>query len=323
MATDGHARAGAVILVGGHENDGGRSLPELDGQRGLAGLTPQVAAPGRSLEQALERALASRDADQPVVVVPMTLGRDPRLVSDTARTVRWAARGEHAGAIALAPPFGTADHLVSWLRAACRRLRDDDAAILISARAADPFDDAELYRIAALVRTHGTHAMVEVGLRATDGGLADGLERCRRLGATRIVVVPADFGVPEGADGPLLSASAVAPVVAARVATALHRLARHGDDGVATAHDADHQHGFAHSHGDDDTPGHDHGHGGHAQGHAHGDAPDHDHDHGHGGHDHAHAPGHADRPVPAPGRGGPRPAPDPTDSHAHDHLAVG
>lgn len=284
MSRDDQVRPAAVILVGGHESDGGRALPAPGDLRAPAGGAdrplPQITASGRELERTLDRALRSRDPERPVVVVPMTLGRDPRLISDTARTVRWAARIAGPGALALAPPFGTSDHLISHLRVACRRLAGDGAAILITAAAADPFDDAELYRVAALVHTYAPHALVEVGLRRPGHGLEDGLERCRRLGATRIAVVPADFGVPDGADGPLLSAPAIASIVDARVATALHRLTHHHDDGVAAAHDADHHHGFAHSHGEDDHP----------------------HGSGHGGHHHPHSHPHP---------------------HAHDHLAVG
>lgn len=274
MTRDEHVRPAAVILVGGHESDGGRTLPapeDLRAPGGPGASATAVTAAGRDLERTLDAALRDREPGRPVVVVPMTLGRDPRLVSDTARTVRWAAR-RGADALALSPPFGTSDHLIGHLRVACRRLAADGAAILITAAAADPFDDAELYRVAALVRTHAPHTLVEVGLRRPGSGLEDGLERCRRLGASRIAVVPADFGVPDGADGPLLSAPAIASIVAARVATALHRLA-HDDDGVAAAHDADHHHGFAHSHGDD-------GHG-------------HPHGHAHGGHDHSHPHSHA------------------------------
>jgi hypothetical protein len=235
---------GAVVLVGGHESAAGADLPPLAGAH--------VAAPGRALERALETAAAAH-RDRPVVIVPMTLGRDPTLVSDAARTVRWAARTHDAGRFAMAPPFGTADHLVGWLRAVCRRVPAEHA-VLIAAPSADVFDDAELHRIAALVRAHGRHRLVEVGLRSRAGGLDDGVERCRALGAERVTVVSAAFGAPADVDERLLSAAATATVVQARVATACHRLSAHGDDGIAAALAADHHTGFAHSHP------HDHGH---------------------------------------------------------------
>lgn len=239
-----------MLLVGGHESDGGRAL-----------MQPQAVAVGRELERALHAALGEVGAD-PIVVLPMTLGRDPRLIADIARTVRWATRDEPPGRVALAPPFGTADHLVGWLRAACRRLRDDDAAVLIAAPPAGPFDDAELHRVAALVRTCSGRRLVEVGLRGPGGELDAGVERCRRLGAEHVAIVPAELGVGAGVAAPLLSSAAVARIVAARVATARHRLAEHGDDGIPAALVADHVHGFAHSHE------HDHAH-----------PPHHPHDH--------------------------------------------
>lgn len=254
-----HERAGALVLVGGHESAGGAALRPLEGRLGLDGVPTTITRAGRPLERTLEQALGERRRDRPVVVLPMTLGRDPQLVGDTARTVRWVAARQADGAVALAPAFGTADHLVSWLRAACLRLGDRSAAALISAAASNPFDDADLHRIAALVRVHASGRLVEVGLRGRDGrGLLTGIDRCRRLGAATVVVLPADFGKPAGAAAPLLSIAAIAVVLTARVATATHRLAQHGDDGVTVARDADHHHGFAHAHDHDHLPAHDH-----------------------------------------------------------------
>ena len=255
---------GTAILVGGYESGRGRELPSLPPQAGLEDLRCRVVGVGRELGRALDVAAGEADAERPLVVLPMTLGRDPRLCADTARTVRWVRASEEAPPIALAAPFGSANHLIGWLRAACLEL-PEDAAVLIAATPADPFDDAELYRVAALVRTHGRQRLVEVGFRSPAGRLEAGLERCRRLGAERVAIVPAEF-CPRADAAPLLSPAVIARVVAARVAMARHRLIEHGDDGVATALAADHEHGFAHSHE-----------GGHQHGHTH--AHDHLHDH--------------------------------------------
>ncbi len=267
MATERSNRAEAIVLVGGHESRDGRALAALAVWPELLGQPPlRVTAAGRPLAAAIGQTAGTRGfRGGPIVVVPMTFGRDPRLVADTARTVRWVARNRTTGAIVLAEPFGTSDHLVSWLRAASRR-HDDDTAILIVAAAADPFDDAELHRIAALVRVFGTHRLVEVALLTPgDHALQEGLERCRKLGADRVAVVPAGFGIPTGATAPLLAPVAVAGVISARVAQACRRLAEGGEDGVGAALAADHHHGFAHAHD------HDHDHDGH--GHTHDDAP--------------------------------------------------
>ena len=247
--------------MGGHESRGGEQLRPWVG----AGHAFRAVGAGRPLAEAVEAALALGDG-QPVCVVPMTLGRDPELVADTARTLRWLARTAAPGRIALAEPFGAVEHLVGWLRAAAGRHRElpDDTALLVTAPAADAFADAELFRVARLVRQFGRHRWVEVALHgeAADPDLAEGADRCRRLGARRVVLLTAGFGPAEAAatadaedGGPLLSRRAVVGVLDARVDAALHRL-RHGQDGIAAALDAGHGHGFAHSHPHPHSPAH-------------------------------------------------------------------
>ncbi|WP_327351408.1 sirohydrochlorin chelatase [Streptomyces sp. NBC_01304] len=250
--------AATQVLAGGHE---------------LGGTTPGFTAVpgGRPLLDAVAEALAAGEG--PVCVVPMTLGRDPKLIADTARALHWLAEGEGAGRLVLSEPFGTKDHLTGWLRAAAGKAVGGMAAagkpaapdaprtaILVTAPAAGPFEDADLFRVARLVRQYGQHRLVEVAFAAGDPGLAEGAERCRLLGAERVVMIPAAFG-PSGAEqvagaedgGPLLSASAIDGVIAARTAEALHRLA-HGDNGIAAGRDAEHGHGYAHSHGPGTSP---------------------------------------------------------------------
>lgn len=218
------------VLVGGHE--GGAAV-----------------APGRQLQHAVEVALA---AGGPAVVVPMTFGRDPAMVADAAKTLQWSAQ-RHPGRIALAAPFGTPDHLVALLRGAARQV--GDAGLIVTAQASNPFDDAELHRLAHLVRAHGSGIEVEVALLRDDVDVLTARERQRRLGVARSVVVPAGFGpgpavtgVGLSAHGPLLGDAAIARVVAARVDEAHHLLADHHDDGIAAALGADRGHGYAHSH---------------------------------------------------------------------------
>ncbi|MEV7599267.1 cobalamin biosynthesis protein CbiX [Kitasatospora sp. NPDC089797] len=293
-----------VVLAGGHESDGGRDLAALAGHRGHGATVHAVAAAGRPLAEAVRSALAAGDA--PVCVVPMTLGRDPKLVADTARALRWLADGEGRGRIALTAPFGAAEHLIGWLRAAAATAGSGDA-VLVTAPAAGPFEDAELFRIARLVRQYGRHRWVEVALTGGDPDPAEGIERCRLLGADRVTAVPASFGpaLPAGTDrpgpardgGPLLRPSAITGVVAARTAAALHLLG-HGEDGILAGLDAEHGHGYAHSHGPGEA---DHGHG-HGHGHAHGP-----------GHSHSHGPGHTHGPGPTHGHHPHTPAHTPTE----------
>ncbi|MEU7448657.1 sirohydrochlorin chelatase [Streptomyces diastaticus] len=274
-----------VIAVGGHESDGAAALAGV--------LGPEVTRVGGGRELVRE-VRSARAAGERVCVVPMTLGRDPSLVADAARTLLALDAGERAGTL-LAEPFGTTAHLVGWLRTLANRV-PDDRALLVTAPSGDPFSDADLFRTARLVGQYGRHRVVEVALLGGAPDLAEGVGRCRALGAPGAVVLPAAWAVPEPAGvahaeygGPLLSASAAAGVLASRVRQARERYERSGDDGVDRALAADHDHGHAHSHGPDDHGhGHSHGHG-HAHSHAHGHGHSHGHGHGHGhGHSHSH-----------------------------------
>ena len=282
------SHAATLVLVGGHESDGGLRLrPWVED-----GLAFRAVDAGQDLVRAVEEALAL--SDLPVCVVPMTLGRDPRLVADAARALAWSARPTRstaAGRIALTEPFGSAEHLVGWLRAAgadhagAAPDRSEGTALLVTAPMAGPFEDAELFRIARLVRQHGRYPWVEVAFDGGDPEPGEGVERCRRLGARRVVLLNAAFGtrtagvVPGAEDGgPLLSRHAVAGVLGLRLRRALLRL-RAGADGIAEGLGAEHGHGYAHSHGPneaDHAPVHPHQHP-----HAHPHAQPHQHPHSH------------------------------------------
>ncbi|QEU88127.1 hypothetical protein [Streptomyces viridosporus] len=280
---------GEVVAVGGHESDGGRAL------RGLLGPRVSCVSGGREL---FRRVSALRARGEPVCVVPMTLGRDPELVADAARTLLALSAEDRAGTV-LAEPFGTADHLVGWLRAAASRVAADKA-LLVTAPSGDPFVDADLFRIARLVRQYGRHRTVEVALIGGDPDPAEGVRRCRALGERRVVLLPAAWVTPRVPDpehcepgGPLLAAPAVAGVLDARVREAWERHDRLGDDGLSRGLRAAHDHGHAHTHG----PGghaHTHGPGDHAHG-----PPHTDESHGshgpHGPHTHVHGTHHDPR----------------------------
>ncbi|MFJ1785816.1 sirohydrochlorin chelatase [Streptomyces anulatus] len=247
----------AVIAVCGHEAAHGRALaPVVDG-----GVS--VVSNGRELFRSIS---AHGRRGEEVVVVPMTLGRDPELVADTARTLR-AVPAAGRGTTLLADPFGTAQHLVGWLRAAAGRV-PEGSALLVTAPSGDPFEDAELYRIAALVRRHGRHPIVEVAFSGGDPDLAEGIRRCRLLGARRVTLLPAAFALPEAPGpvraeqlpvdrvGPLVSAPALRRVLAERVTDARRRLREHGDDGIGAGLTAADNHGHSHTH----PPGEGHSH---------------------------------------------------------------
>ncbi|MFC4052074.1 CbiX/SirB N-terminal domain-containing protein [Actinomadura syzygii] len=228
----------AVLAVGGHES--------------LAAGTAGIHDPGRGLRTALgEHARA--------VVVPMTLGRDPGVAQAAAQTLAWAARERRPGDLLLAPPLGTAAHLVGWIRAAVVRTIPGagfHGAVLLVAPAADPEADAELFKVARLVRQYLPVRWVEVALADGEPDVAEGVERCRRLGAGEVVLVPASL-VPlrpdssTGADrvaGPLLGGAALAALVRERAAEAERRWRRNHDDGLAAAANQGHGHGHGHEH---------------------------------------------------------------------------
>ncbi|MYQ75898.1 MULTISPECIES: sirohydrochlorin chelatase [unclassified Streptomyces] len=276
------AQDAAVIAVCGHEAAYGRAL------EGRLGPDVDVVPNGRALFRA---AAARLRRGERVVVVPMTLGREPGLVADTARTLR-AVPDAGRGAVLLAEPFGTAQHLVAWLRAAAGRV-PADSALLVAAPSGDPFEDAELHRVAALVRRYGRHELVEVAFEGGDPDPAGGVRRCALLGAERVALLPASFAavdpggagpVPVADAGPLVPDPALRRVLDERVADAHRRWDEHGDDGITTGLAAADHHGHAHTH----PPGEGHG---HSHGHEHGPAHGHPHEHGPGtGHRHHHHP---------------------------------
>jgi sirohydrochlorin cobaltochelatase len=248
---------GTLVLVGGHESSFRASLPEL----------PEYPAPvvtsaaGRPLHQVVSWLLTSTSG--PVVVVPMTFGRDPRMVADVAKTLSWlSTHGEPR--VALAPPFGTLDHLTAWLRRAATQVRAEspEAAVVLTADMANPFDDAELHRVAHLVRAFGAGNEIDVAL-VGDRGTTPTAERLGRLGFDDVVLVPAglqrhapatwmrDASARVSFYGPIVSEQALALVVRQRHDAALKDL-RARRTGIAAGLAADHGHGYAHSHAFDE-----------------------------------------------------------------------
>ncbi|QEW04135.1 sirohydrochlorin chelatase [Microbacterium lushaniae] len=271
-----------VVLVGGHEAAQGADLARIVPQLDHAHAT----APGRGLHNVVSELVGDGAR---VVVVPMTFGRDPVMVADTAKTLKWLAP-QHPGRLALARPFGQLDHLTAWLRTAANRARavDPEAALLIVAPRSNPFDEAELHRVAYLVSANG--ALPEVAVAIGDAAeAATAAERLHTLGRAHVIAVPA--GLAEHLDapgaefgGPLLSDAAIVRTVRTRVQEAAEALDA-GEDGIDAGLLADHGHGYAHSHAFEEGHAHAHPHT-----HSHGADPAHDHtdtaSHSHDAHAH-------------------------------------
>ena len=291
MTAEGRGPA-LSVLVGGHESDGGADLSFVTSHLPDILISPA----GRPLNNMVTRALHTTDGV--VTVLPMTFGRNPTMVADVAKTLKWLDSGTNTGRLALADPFGSPDHLVAWLRNAATRTHATrpDAALIIMARSSNPFDDAELYRLAHLVRTHGAGNEVEVACVEIDEQVLDAVQRLRMLGFTETEIVPAGFARRLAADldgpdaagaefyGPLMSEQAIVRVVTDRIHAAVHALS-HGRNGIDDGLLADHGHGYAHSHAFEESQG--------SHTHPHGSAPhQHEsstHEHEHEPHDHGHA----------------------------------
>ena len=261
--------APVLILVGGHEAAGGNDL-EVFSQR-LPGAV--VSPAGRRLHGVVTSVL--RQPGSRAVVLPMTFGREPTMVADVAKTLRWVAAEITEPRVVLAQSFGTVDHLTAWLRRAANEVASTapGAGVVIAARRSSPFDDAELHRVAHLVRTHGAGNEVEVACVDSDPDVARAVVRLRLVGVPRAVIVPAGFARTFAAEftgdlagarfyGPLMSENAVLQVIADRTREAEHELS-HGRDGIAAGLEADHGYGYAHSHAFEEAQGHTHTHGHH------------------------------------------------------------
>lgn len=226
-----------VLLATGHESRGGPIS-----RRDVLVPGTEAYTAGRDLASAV------RDHDR-AVVVPMTLGRDPDLIATAAQTLTWAAHDRTPGDLLLTQPLGSVEHLVGWIKAVIGtvlRAGTPPQAVLLVAPAARPEEDAELFKVARLVWQDLPVPWVEVALTGGRPDVPDGLDRCRLLGATDVLIVPASFHpapVLDGARtaGPLLGQAALRALITDRVATAERRWRLDGDDGL-TGHVAAHHH---------------------------------------------------------------------------------
>lgn len=275
----------AVLLVGGHESADGEDLVRLRG----VGLHAVPTAAGRALHDKTARLL---DDGRTVVVVPMTFGRDVTMVANAAKTLNWLAPN-HRGRIALAGSFGTADHLSAWLRTAANRAAaaDPSTAMLVQIPRSNPFDEAEMARIAYLVGAYGALPEIAVTVGLDETSAARSVDRMHRLGHPSVAIVPGGFAAEPlvhrhdgtSSAGPLMTDASIARIVRERVEGALTDLAA-GDDGIDAGLLADHGHGYAHSHAFEEGGSHPHGHS-----HAHGHAHSHTHQHADSGQEHEHS----------------------------------
>lgn len=260
-----------MILVGGHESNHASSLAALSAP--IAATLTQRDLDCKVLTAGVGRALHNRVATalgkyQRVVVLPMTFGRNPTMIADAAKTLKWLGRDDPTR-LCLAQPFASTDLLAAWLRQAANQVVESHpgAALIIAIPKSNPFDEAEMHRLAYLVGTNSRIDRVEVAVADTQEEMAKYVDELRKLGYTQVAVVPAGFDDCRQLCkhlnviyvGPLMSQSAIQRIVGERVVEALHALS-HGDAGIEAGLEADHGHGYAHSHAFDESQGQSHHH---------------------------------------------------------------
>lgn len=196
--------AGGLVLLG-------HGSPDPEGLRELAALAAAVARHGAmavevgclefarpslvpSIGEAIDRCVAH--GARRIAAVPLLLFAAAHAKRDMPREVE-LARARHPGAeIVLAEPLGDDPRLLEIVEeriaeAAPGPPADDAAVLLVGRGTRDPDANAELFRLGRLIWERRRAGLVECAF----GGLAwpdatAGLERCIRLGARRIVVVP-------------------------------------------------------------------------------------------------------------------------------------
>jgi len=191
-------------------------------------------------------------------------------------------------------PLGVHPTILSLLEARLdtvlpREERADAAVLLVGRGSTDPDANAEVYRAARLLWEGRGIGMVETAfVSLAHPSVEEGLERCRRLGAKRIVVLPYFLfrgvlpdRIAEQAAGydvaPVIGdcdeladlvlerhAEAVAGDIRMNCDTCVYRIAMPGfEDKVGAAQ-------APHHHPDEDSHSHGHGHGHHSRAHSHG-----------------------------------------------------
>jgi len=256
-----------------------------------------------------------------IAVVPLVLVAAGHAKGDVPAALE-RERGRHPGlTFGYGRPLGPHPSLLAAMEARIdavleREHRVETMLLLVGRGTTDPDANAELAKVARLLEEGRGFAGVEYGfISLAEPGVPAALERCRRLGARRVVVVPyflfagvlpdrvvaqseafaADHPELEVRTAGLLGATPeLADLVLERHGeiehgdlrmncdTCLYRVALPGFEAKVGSPQTPHDH--------PDDPAHPHGHG-----HGHGHADGHGHIHGHGlGHiqDHGHGHGH-------------------------------
>lgn len=201
-----------------------------------------------------------------VVAVPFSFGAGAPWPADLTGLIRWAQARWPSITFIQGQPAGAREHVVGWAsrqaQASFQGWSDsepsDNDAVLVVGEGGTPHGNAEVCALARLLWEHHHYHLVEVAfLRDARSTIAMGLERCHRLGARHIAVLPLslldgsfredvraqterlyDNGLPEHVRiaAPLLSPTTAAAVLHRRYTDALARWLDCEDDGCAREH---------------------------------------------------------------------------------------
>lgn len=141
----------------------------------------------------------ARRGDQRILAIPILLAYAGHAKYDMPAQLQ-AGRERHPGLpIQAAPPFGIQEPLLRIVEERIRQAQEElpptDAAevavLLVGRGTSDPEANADIYKIGRLLVERNPYGLVECCFIAmTDPRVPAGIERCVRLGARRIIVVP-------------------------------------------------------------------------------------------------------------------------------------
>ncbi|MEL7235266.1 MAG: sirohydrochlorin chelatase, partial [Chloroflexota bacterium] len=146
------------------------------------------------------RVLVENEDVTDIVALPLFLGPAGHQKNDVPTTINWAKKQYPHVTFRYGAPIGAhygivrtlADRADAALAAADPSITNEDTALLVVGRGSrDPDSNSEVVKASRMLWEGRTYGWVETCFYAlTDPNIAEGIERCHRLGAKRVVIVP-------------------------------------------------------------------------------------------------------------------------------------
>lgn len=242
--------------------EGGTSYNEVKDRLERRGVHRCIVT-GPSARAALAEAQSA--APTHIVAVPFSFGTGAPWPADLSGLVRWARTRWPEITFLQSRQVGWREHVVGWasqqtltsLNGRSAGASAGDVAVLVVGEGTAPSANAEVCALGRLLGEHQDCAIEVAFARDTRPTVAMGIERCRRPGVQRIIVVPLALldgpfheevhaqtraisanGLPETITiaAPLLTPATAAAVVHRRYTDALARWLDSGDDGCTLEH---------------------------------------------------------------------------------------